>query len=98
IDAVPGAMPETTPVLPTVATAVLLLLHVPPGVASVSVVVLPAQTVAVPVTDDGNAFTVTVAEAVQPPDVVYVIDAVPGAMPETTPVLPTVATAVLLLL
>ena len=44
-------MPVTIPEpVPTVATAVVLLVHVPPGVASASVVVLPTQTVKVPVT------------------------------------------------
>jgi hypothetical protein len=39
--AVPAATPETTPVEDTVATAVLLLLHAPPVVASVNAVVAP---------------------------------------------------------
>lgn len=50
ITAVPAVRPVTTPVPePTVATAVLLLLHVPPMLALLSVVVLPIQAVAVPV-------------------------------------------------
>ena len=48
IVAVPVATPVTTPLLFTVAALVLLLLQVPPPVASVSVVVLPAHTVADP--------------------------------------------------
>ena len=40
--AVPAAMPVITPPA-TVATPVLLLLHVPPKVASVSVILLPTQ-------------------------------------------------------
>jgi hypothetical protein len=45
---------------PTEATAVLLLAHPPPDVASVRLVVLPAHTDVVPVIDEGSAFTVTV--------------------------------------
>jgi hypothetical protein len=48
--AVPGAIPLTTPVdETTVATKVLLLLHDPPEVALLSVVVLDIQRVVVPV-------------------------------------------------
>ena len=54
-------MPVTVPVLPTVATAVLLLAHVPPITVLLSAVVLPVHTVAVPlsVPADGAALTVT---------------------------------------
>jgi hypothetical protein len=45
----PVAIPVTTPVLPTVAIAVSLLLHVPPLVVSERVVTEPVQTVNVPV-------------------------------------------------
>ena len=45
----PAVTPVTIPVVePTVATAVLLLLQVPPVVASVSVLEEPAQTVSIP--------------------------------------------------
>ena len=48
--AVPAATPVTTPVAEfTVAIPVLPLLHVPPLVALLNVVVLPTHTVAVPV-------------------------------------------------
>jgi hypothetical protein len=61
IVAVPPATPVTTPVpVPTIATAVLLLLHVPPPDASLSVVVKPGQTTVVPVIGETVAFTVTV--------------------------------------
>ncbi len=57
---VPEATPVTTPVdEPTVAIAVLLLLHVPPDVALLSVVVLPWQTLAVPVMGDKGLFLKT---------------------------------------
>ena len=64
-------MPVATPVtipddVPTVAIPVLLLLHVPPLVASLRVVVKPMQTVAVPLTDAGNGLTVTTTVATQP--------------------------------
>ena len=46
---VPGEMPMTIPVEePTVATAVLLLLHCPPDVVSDNVREEPTQTLAVP--------------------------------------------------
>jgi hypothetical protein len=61
IVAVPPEIPVTTPVdEPTVPMAVALLLHTPPDVVQPSVVVLPTQTVAVPVIDAGNGLTVTV--------------------------------------
>ena len=49
--AVPELMPVTNPLLLTVATAVLLLLQMPPPVASFSWVANPEQTFAVPVID-----------------------------------------------
>jgi len=60
---VPAARPETRPVLnPTVAAAVLLLVHNPPAVASVKDVVCPAQTFCMPVITAGKGFTVTTVE------------------------------------
>jgi len=109
IVAVPGVTPVTTPVLDTVATAVLLELHVTTRFVttvpfkSLTVtergVVAPVETVAV------AGVTVTVptgigtmlTEAVPDfPSLVAVIVAVPKATPVTTPPLVTVATAVLL--
>ena len=46
--AVPPLTPLTKPVADTVATLVLLLLQVPPEVASVNLTVVPAQIVPVP--------------------------------------------------
>jgi len=63
--AVPAATPPTTPLEFTVATAALLLLHTPPDVASLSVVVRPEQTVSVPVMDAGVGVSTT---AVVPAD------------------------------
>ena len=50
----------TSPVLSTVATEVLLLLHVPPAVALFKLVIVPIHKVVVPVIRlmAGNAFTV----------------------------------------
>jgi hypothetical protein len=64
--AVPAATPVAIPVAPSiVAVLVLPLLHVPPAVASVNVIVEPAQTEPVP--SAGTAWvTVTTAVAVQP--------------------------------
>ena len=85
IIAVPFVTPETAPdEMSTVAIAVLLLLHVPPLVASLNVVVLPAQTVVMPVIG-AMGFTVTVVVAAQPVDIVYVIAVVPADTPDTIP-------------
>lgn len=56
IVAVPAVSPFTTPEdEPMVATAVLLLVQLPPLVASLSVVVLPMQRLAVPVMADSGS-------------------------------------------
>jgi hypothetical protein len=55
--ALPPATPYTTPVVVTVATAVLPDDHEPPPVALLSVVESLAQTVVVPVMDAGMAGT-----------------------------------------
>ena len=60
----PTATPLTKPPLPTEATDVLLLLHVPPLVASLNKLVLPLQTDVVPAIAGGVAgsgLTVTAA-------------------------------------
>ena len=63
----PALTPLTIPVdEPTVALEVLLLLQVPPDVALLSEVVLPAQTTAVPVIAPGTGFTVAVRVVWQP--------------------------------
>ena len=67
---VPAVIPETTPVvIPTVAIEVLLLLHVPPVVASASVLVEPRHTLIVPVigATEVEDVTVIVAYTPQPP-------------------------------
>jgi hypothetical protein len=62
IVAVSAAIPLTTPVDASMdATALLLLIHVPPPTASANVVLLPVHTLAAPVITGGNAFTVTTA-------------------------------------
>lgn len=54
-------MPVTTPVvLTTVATEVLLLLHVPPVVEFVRVVLAPSQTEKEPLIAAGSGFTTNV--------------------------------------
>lgn len=81
--------------MPTVAIAVLLLLHVPPDVALVSVADCPVQITEVPAIAPIAALMLTVVVLVQPVPIVYVITEVPGALPVTTPVvLPMVATDV----
>jgi hypothetical protein len=56
-------MPEEEP---TEATGVLLLVHTPPVVASVSVIVCPAHTAEAPAIAAGVWFTVMANEAEQP--------------------------------
>jgi hypothetical protein len=56
---VPAAIPVTTPVTETVPTAGVLLLHVPDGLISVNVVVLPAHTAEAPLMAAGEPLTVT---------------------------------------
>lgn len=75
---------------PTVALA-LAALHVPPLVVVLSVVVLPAHTLAVPVMEAGKGFTVIPFVVAQPVGSVYVMVALPAAAPLTTPVLPIAA-------
>ena len=61
ISLVPPDMPVITPVVePTVAMPVLLLVHVPPPVASLSNVVRLTHTTSIPCIADGSGFTVTV--------------------------------------
>jgi hypothetical protein len=84
--AVPGLTVVMLPALSIVATAGLLLTQVPPEVG-VNCVVLPIQTDDAP-PKSGLAFTVTFAETelLHPALVtVYIIVAVPGARPVTTP-------------
>jgi hypothetical protein len=60
-------IPVTMPVdIPTEATAGLLLLQVPPMVASSSVVVRPEHTARVPLIAAGSGSTVTTAVVIQP--------------------------------
>lgn len=64
---VPASTPVTTPVAGImVAVAVLLLLQVPPALASLSVTDAPSHTPVAPVIVAGSGFTVTLAVAVQP--------------------------------
>jgi hypothetical protein len=97
--AVPAETPITTPELFTVATAGLLLDHVPAAVGD-NEVVPPIQTELDPVIlTTGLALTVTagVANEEQVPVLVYVKVADPTEIPFTTPEFVTVATALLLL-
>ena len=69
IVAVPPATPVNVPEAePIDATKLLLLVHVPPLAASVSVTVDPIHVAALPNIAVGNAFTVTTAEAAHPVD------------------------------
>lgn len=82
----PAEMPETIPVdKPTAAIPVLLLLHVPPDVASVSVVAVPAHMLAAPLIGEGEGKTVIDLVTVHPVPSEYVMRVVPVATPVTTP-------------
>jgi hypothetical protein len=99
---VPVATLFTIPVpAPTVATAVLLLVHVPPVGVDTKVDVLPRHIPVVPVMAVGWGFTVTIAVLKQPVEVsVCVMTVVPALTLVTVPVVPvpdTVATLVVLL-
>lgn len=56
----PADTPVTTPVVELMVAAPPVPLHVPPGDASVSVVVAPMHTTGDPEIGDGNGLTVTV--------------------------------------
>jgi hypothetical protein len=58
--AVPGDAPPARPVELTVATVVLLLLQVPPGVMSLNKEVAPVHTLVMPVMPAVDGTTVTV--------------------------------------
>ena len=72
---VPGAIPVTTPVALIVATPVLTLLHIPPGVPSLRLVVAVGHTVKVPVIVPalGVALTVTTAVAAAVPQLLVTV-------------------------
>jgi hypothetical protein len=89
----PIAAPVTTPVPETVATVVLELVHVPPGVASLKETVEPIHALEGPVIGVRPDVTFNVAVLVQPPPSEYVRTHVPTAAAVTIPVSePTVAT------
>lgn len=82
----PAATPVTTPVdEPIVATVTLLLAHVPPVLALLSVVVAPVHTDVVPVIAAGSGFTVTTIDLAQPVPSVYIMVDVPVVSAVATP-------------
>jgi hypothetical protein len=98
----PPPTPVTTPEVPTVAIDVLLLLQVPPGTGSVSVIVALTQTLLgpemVPAERNVPIFTVIVATDVPHALVtVYLIVSRPGVMPVSRPALFIVALALVTL-
>ena len=95
----PVAVPVTRPPVDTVATEVLLLLQLPEAEPSLRLVVDPWHTAATPSIDDGNGFTVTIADVWHPVGNTNMIVDVPADTPVTTPLLaPIVAILVVLLL
>ena len=63
---VPAVTPVTTPPAVMVATTGVALLHVPPAVTLLKVVVEPMQTLVVPVIAAGSGLTVTVVVTAHP--------------------------------
>ncbi len=66
INAVPGDMPVTMPVNDPIAAVAAPVLHVPPIVPLLRVVIEPAQTLARPVIAAGSGFTVTTLATTHP--------------------------------
>jgi hypothetical protein len=92
----PADTPVTTPEAEPTLAKPLLLVHVPPAVPCVNVVLMPTHIFVEPVIAAGAALTVAIAVARQPATV-YEIVAVPAAIPVITPVPDTiVATPVVL--
>jgi hypothetical protein len=96
---VPTELPVTTPLAePTLATAGILLIHVPDDGDALNVLAEPVQIVSKPLIAPGDELTLTVVATKQPPAIVYVMPAAPLPTPSTTPdVEPTWAIAELLL-
>jgi hypothetical protein len=95
----PAAPPVTAPLAITVAIPGLTLVHVPPVVASANVEEAPIHIFIPPDIAAGAALTLIILVTVHPVPSEYVIVAVPGLTPLTTPLSdPTFATAVLSLL
>ena len=82
----PIERPVTTPLVPTDAKLLALLVQTPPGNVTVSGVVEPAQMVDAPVIDDGTGVIDIVPVVKQPVGNVYVILSRPADTPVTTPV------------
>jgi hypothetical protein len=84
---VPTPTPDTAPLVAlTVATPVLLLVHVPENVADVNVVVQLLHSVSTPPIAPGKVTTVATIVRRQPVANVYLIVELPVATPVTTPV------------
>ena len=87
MNTLPCVIPETSPVTEsTVATALLLLVHKPPVIASDNNVTSPLQTWGLPEIESGNGFTVSVNMLKQPSAKVYVITDVPTDTAVSMPV------------
>jgi hypothetical protein len=84
----PAETPATIPAPSTVATATLLLTHVPPEDVLVSVIVLPTHTEEGPAITAGDSLIVTTTVRPQPVAKAYVITDVPAVIPETVQVVP----------
>lgn len=82
----PAATPLTSPVVIfTVAMVVFPLVHAPPVVALLRIVVAPTHTLGVPNITPGTGLTVTVEVLRHPVESLYVTVAVPTERPEIPP-------------
>lgn len=80
----PAVNPDTIPP-ETVATAGVLLLHMPPEVASDRVTVPPVHTVGLAGSIAPGAVLIVATVLAEQPEIVYLIVAVPTALPVTMP-------------
>jgi hypothetical protein len=82
---VPFEIPDTFPVVPTVATPGVALDHVPPAGAELSVMTPPTHIAELPVMTEGRLFTVILLVVLQPEGSVYVMAVTPPVTPVPEP-------------
>ena len=85
--AVPAVAPVTTPVVAPIVKSVPVVLQLPPGVPSATVIIEPSHTAVGPVITAGSGFTVMIAVVAQPVPIEYVMIEVPVVTPNTRPLL-----------
>ena len=96
IVAMPGSLLVKTPVLSIIVSNVgVLVLHLPPVLASCSVSITPGHNVSMPVMGNGIGLTFTSTGVAHPGRIVYTMDTVSAFTPVTIPDELTVATVLL---